>query len=58
LKVFADAGVAGTPEQVVERLQAFAAVGVDRVFLLHPLHDDLDTIELLGRAVIPALAGA
>jgi alkanesulfonate monooxygenase SsuD/methylene tetrahydromethanopterin reductase-like flavin-dependent oxidoreductase (luciferase family) len=56
LDQFMVAGVAGTPEEVAERLQTWAMVGVDRVFLLHPLADDLETIELLGAAVIPALA--
>jgi len=46
----------GTPGQVVEQLRAFERAGVERVFLQHHLHTDLEAIELLGREVIPALA--
>jgi F420-dependent oxidoreductase-like protein len=37
-------------------LRELAAVGVDRVMLQHLQHDDLDTVERVGREVIPALA--
>jgi alkanesulfonate monooxygenase SsuD/methylene tetrahydromethanopterin reductase-like flavin-dependent oxidoreductase (luciferase family) len=46
----------GTPEQVVERLREYEAAGVQRVMLQHLNHRDLDTIALLGRAVVPALS--
>lgn len=47
--------IAGTTEQVVERLRAYAAAGVERVFLQHLLHRDLETVELLGREIAPAV---
>ena len=41
----------GTPDQVIARLNEYAAAGVDRVMLGTLLHRDLEHIELLGRAV-------
>jgi F420-dependent oxidoreductase-like protein len=48
--------VAGTTEQVIERLREYEAAGVQRVMLQHLLHRDLDVIELVGGEVIPAVA--
>lgn len=48
----------GTPEQVATRLKEYAAVGVDRVMLQQHLHWDLNSIELIGRDVVPAVADA
>ena len=50
--------IAGTVEQVIERLQRLEAAGVERVFLQHLAHDDLETVELIGRELVPALARA
>jgi F420-dependent oxidoreductase-like protein len=47
----------GTVDQVVERLAAFAEAGAQRVLLQHLVHDDLETVELIGREVIPKVAG-
>jgi len=52
----ADGWVRGTPEQVVERLREYEAVGVERVFLQHLLFRELDVIELLAAEVGPALS--
>jgi len=49
--------IVGTPEEVVARIREYEAAGVQRVFLQHLLHRDLDAVELLAREVIPALAG-
>jgi F420-dependent oxidoreductase-like protein len=46
----------GTPDEVLERLATFAAVGVQRVMLQHLLHDDLDALELIGQEIIPEAA--
>lgn len=43
--------VMGTVEQAAARLQQLGDLGVDRVFLQHLLHDDLDMVALLGRLV-------
>jgi F420-dependent oxidoreductase-like protein len=45
----------GTPAEVVERLHGLEAAGVERVMLQHLRHDDLETVELIGREVIPAV---
>jgi alkanesulfonate monooxygenase SsuD/methylene tetrahydromethanopterin reductase-like flavin-dependent oxidoreductase (luciferase family) len=49
--------VAGTPAEVVERLQELEVAGrVERVMLQHLQHDDLDTVALIGREIVPKLA--
>jgi alkanesulfonate monooxygenase SsuD/methylene tetrahydromethanopterin reductase-like flavin-dependent oxidoreductase (luciferase family) len=49
--------IAGTPEQVLERLAQYAEAGVQRVMLQHILHDDLESLALIGAEVIPSAAG-
>jgi alkanesulfonate monooxygenase len=49
-------GVAGTPHEVIERLQEFAAIGAERVYLQVLDLDDLEHIELLSKEVMPAVA--
>jgi alkanesulfonate monooxygenase SsuD/methylene tetrahydromethanopterin reductase-like flavin-dependent oxidoreductase (luciferase family) len=51
-----DNGVIGTVDQVVERLLELQDAGLDRVMLQHLRHEDLETIELIGREVIPRVA--
>ena len=46
----------GTVEEVVEQLAAFAGAGVQRVMLQHLVHDDLDSVALIGREIIPRVA--
>jgi F420-dependent oxidoreductase-like protein len=55
LSRYREHAVAGTPEQVVERLGEYDEAGVTRVLLQHLLHDELEPIELLGREVLPKL---
>jgi alkanesulfonate monooxygenase SsuD/methylene tetrahydromethanopterin reductase-like flavin-dependent oxidoreductase (luciferase family) len=40
--------VSGTVEEVVERLQAYEAAGVERAMLQHLDHADLDMVDVLG----------
>ena len=42
--------VLGTVDEVVERLHAYEAAGVERIMLQHLLHQDLDMVRLLGAA--------
>ncbi|MFL5817269.1 MAG: LLM class flavin-dependent oxidoreductase [Conexibacter sp.] len=53
-----DVWITGTVEQVIERLRAYAAAGVERVFLQHTLHRDLGMVELIGRELAPAVRDA
>jgi F420-dependent oxidoreductase-like protein len=46
----------GTPDELVTRLEDLEAAGVERVMLQHLRHHDLDTVRLVGREVIPAVA--
>jgi F420-dependent oxidoreductase-like protein len=45
----------GEPREIIDRLKEFQAAGVERVMLQHLQHDDLDTVERVGREVIPAM---
>jgi alkanesulfonate monooxygenase SsuD/methylene tetrahydromethanopterin reductase-like flavin-dependent oxidoreductase (luciferase family) len=49
--------IVGTTEDFVARLHEYEAAGVEAVMLQHHLFDDFETLELIGREVIPALAG-
>jgi F420-dependent oxidoreductase-like protein len=46
----------GTADQIVERLRAYAGVGVQRVYLQHLDHRDLATVQRIARELVPALA--
>jgi len=48
--------IVGTPERAIERLRAYAEVGVQRIFLNHELYDDLDMLDLVAIDVMPAVA--
>jgi F420-dependent oxidoreductase-like protein len=47
--------VIGTPEQVVDELSAYAAVGVDTIYLQILDMDDHDHLDLIAREVAPKL---
>ncbi len=49
-------GVAGTPDEVVERLQAFAAIGAQSAYLQVLDLDDLDHVSLLAEEVLPRVS--
>ncbi len=55
LDTLAATGVAGTPQQVVERLRAFAQAGARRAYLQQLDLSDLDQIELIAAEVLPQL---
>jgi F420-dependent oxidoreductase-like protein len=48
--------VAGTPDEVVERLQTFATIGAQSVYLQVLDLDDLDHISILAEEVLPRVA--
>jgi alkanesulfonate monooxygenase len=49
-------GIAGTPDEVVARLQEFAGIGAQSVYLQVLDFDDLDHIALLSEEVLPQVA--
>jgi F420-dependent oxidoreductase-like protein len=49
-------GTAGTPDELVDGLRRLEEVGVERIMLQHIRHEDLETVELLGREVVPRAA--
>jgi alkanesulfonate monooxygenase SsuD/methylene tetrahydromethanopterin reductase-like flavin-dependent oxidoreductase (luciferase family) len=53
---YGERGPVGTPDEAVERLKEIEAVGYDRVMLQHLDHRDLETVALIGRELVPALA--
>ena len=48
--------IAGTAEQVLERLAEFAAAGIQRVLVHQLVHTDLESVALIGREIVPAVA--
>jgi F420-dependent oxidoreductase-like protein len=46
---FRERGLAGTPDELLEGFGRLAEVGVERVALQHIVHEDLDTVALLGQ---------
>jgi alkanesulfonate monooxygenase SsuD/methylene tetrahydromethanopterin reductase-like flavin-dependent oxidoreductase (luciferase family) len=48
--------VAGTVEQVLERLAEYAAAGIQRVLVHQLVHTDLESVELIGREIVPEAA--
>jgi F420-dependent oxidoreductase-like protein len=53
---YGERGPVGTIEQVVARLKEIEAIGYERVMLQHLAHDDLETVALIGRELVPAVA--
>ncbi|HET8673152.1 MAG TPA: TIGR03560 family F420-dependent LLM class oxidoreductase [Thermoleophilaceae bacterium] len=49
-------GVVGTIDQAVAQLRELERAGIQRVMLQHFLHDDLESVELIGRELIPRAA--
>ena len=45
--------VVGSVDQAVERLQQYAAAGVQRIMLNHELFDDLEMLDVLAERVFP-----
>jgi alkanesulfonate monooxygenase SsuD/methylene tetrahydromethanopterin reductase-like flavin-dependent oxidoreductase (luciferase family) len=50
--------IIGTPDEVSRQLSSFGSLGVNRIMLWPPLHDDLEMVRLIGREVLPAVAVA
>jgi F420-dependent oxidoreductase-like protein len=55
LRAHADTWLIGTVPEVVERLRLYEQTGVERVMLQHLAHEDLETVEMLGTEVAPAV---
>ena len=55
LERYGERGPVGTVEQVVERLKDIEEVGYERVMLQHLAHEDLETVSLIGRELVPAV---
>jgi alkanesulfonate monooxygenase SsuD/methylene tetrahydromethanopterin reductase-like flavin-dependent oxidoreductase (luciferase family) len=53
---YGEFGPVGTVEQAAERLHALEEAGIERVMLQHLAHEDLDTVTLIGRELVPAVA--
>jgi len=49
-----DDKLVGTADEIVARLQAYRQAGVERVFLQHLDHTDLDMVRLIGTELVPA----
>jgi alkanesulfonate monooxygenase SsuD/methylene tetrahydromethanopterin reductase-like flavin-dependent oxidoreductase (luciferase family) len=51
-----DRMVLGTVEEAIERLRELEALGVERIFLQHLVHEDVEMVRLLGEQVAPAVS--
>jgi alkanesulfonate monooxygenase SsuD/methylene tetrahydromethanopterin reductase-like flavin-dependent oxidoreductase (luciferase family) len=56
LERYGDYGPVGTIDRVVARLREIEELGFERVMLQHLAHEDLHTVELIGRELAPAVA--
>jgi len=52
-----DHGLCGTPDEVVAKLERFAAIGTTRTYLQVLDLADLDHLALLGEEVLPRVSG-
>jgi F420-dependent oxidoreductase-like protein len=55
LERYGERGPVGTVEHVIERLKQIEEIGYERVMLQHLAHEDLDTVALIGRELVPAV---
>jgi F420-dependent oxidoreductase-like protein len=55
LERYGQRGPVGTVDHVAERLKEIEEVGYERVMLQHLAHEDLDTVALIGRELVPAV---
>ena len=56
LKTAAESWLVGTPDEVAEQIRDYAKLGIELFMLQHFLLDDRDSLELLSKQVIPAIA--
>jgi alkanesulfonate monooxygenase SsuD/methylene tetrahydromethanopterin reductase-like flavin-dependent oxidoreductase (luciferase family) len=56
LERYREHGPVGTIPEAVDRLKEIEELGYDRVMLQHLVHDDLETVALIGRELAPAVA--
>jgi len=56
LEAMSDTWILGTVDQVAARLRQYEEAGVERIYLQHLVHRDLDMVELIGRELVPAVA--
>jgi F420-dependent oxidoreductase-like protein len=56
LAAYSERSIAGSFEEVAERLRSYERAGCDRLMLQHLLHTDLEPLRLIGRELAPALA--
>lgn len=52
-----DHHLAGTPDEILERLATYADAGIQRVLAHQLVHTDREAIELIGRRIVPEAAG-
>jgi F420-dependent oxidoreductase-like protein len=56
LDAFDERAIFGSVSDVAERLREYEQAGCDRVMLQHLLHRDLESVRLIGRELVPAVA--
>jgi alkanesulfonate monooxygenase SsuD/methylene tetrahydromethanopterin reductase-like flavin-dependent oxidoreductase (luciferase family) len=56
LGAFRGRAILGSLEEVAAQLREYERAGCDRVMLQHLNHRDLDSVRLIGRELVPAVA--
>jgi len=53
LKKYSPGGVFGSPQDLIDTINSFAQAGVDEIILQWYLFDDLDSLQILAKEVLP-----
>lgn len=56
LSGYSEAALVGSVDEVAARLRELEEAGCERVMLQHLLHDELESVALIGRELAPAVA--
>ncbi|MBA3728557.1 MAG: hypothetical protein H0W94_05070 [Actinobacteria bacterium] len=48
--------IVGTPERVLARLAEYRSAGIDRVMLQHNVHEELETVAMIGGELVAEAA--
>jgi alkanesulfonate monooxygenase SsuD/methylene tetrahydromethanopterin reductase-like flavin-dependent oxidoreductase (luciferase family) len=53
---FTENWLVGSPEEMAAELRPYAEAGADRLMIMHILHRDLESVQLIGEELAPQLA--
>jgi F420-dependent oxidoreductase-like protein len=53
---YAERGLVGDVDEIAARIREYEEAGCERIMLQHLLHDDLETVRIIGRELAPTVA--